>query len=175
MSRCPNCEKQARKERSSKRAAGEIEGTPDRNGRVVYFSEEEKKRRSELAKRLHAEGRFGGAAVGALGGQSLRRHRITDAVLEHFRQPDKQDLVIRAYESALKGKNKTLRLRAAGEITRIDEKVADRDRADRGGSVDPQSLTDDQLVELVAQGIEAMMAGGEMPEFIDATAEDADT
>lgn len=163
MSRCPKCEKQARQERAEAKARGEVEGKPDRNGRVVAFSEEERQRRSDLAKRMHAEGRFGGSVIGARGGSAVRRHRITDAVLEHFRKPDKQDMVINAYESALKGKNKHLRLRAAEAVTRIDEKVAERERADRGGAVDPSGMTQEELQEFVAQGLQAMIARGELP------------
>ena len=103
MSRCPTCEKNARREAAERRASGEVEGTVTANGRVVHFSEAERERRRELAKRLHAEGRFGGAVVGARGGQAVRRHRITDAVLDYFREPDKQQLVIKAFESNLKG------------------------------------------------------------------------
>jgi hypothetical protein len=162
MSRCPACEKEARAAAREARERGEREGQPDRNGRVVAFSEEERKRRSELAKRLHAEGRFGGAVIRGTGSQSPRRHRIADAVLDNFRQPDEQKLVINAYRSALKGKNKALRVRAADAVLRIDAQVAERERADRGGAVDPASMTQEELQEFVAQGLEAMMARGEI-------------
>jgi hypothetical protein len=110
MSRCPTCEKNARREAAERRASGEVAPVQATNGRLMHFSDEERKRRSELAKRLHAEGRFGGAVISSLGGQAPRRHRIADAVLDYFRQPDKQDLVIKAVESNLKGKNKPARL-----------------------------------------------------------------
>jgi hypothetical protein len=175
MARCPVCETKARKKNAAERAAGEREGKPDRNGRIVHFSDEERQRRSELAKRLRAEGKFGGAAVGRLGGQSISRHRITDSVLENFRQPEKQDLVIKAIESALKSKSKALRLRAAESVMRTEAQQDERMSRDRGGAVDPSSLNDEQLLELVAQGVEALLASGDVPTgFIDATAEDAD-
>lgn len=162
MSRCPECEKKARKERAAEREAG-VTGQPDRNGRIVHFSDEERKRRSELAKRLHKEGRFGGAVIGANGGKAIGRQRIADAVLDHFRQPDQQELVIKAYESNLKGKSKLGRLQAAEAIMR-QEKVADERMArDRGGAVDPSSMTEDELLEFVTQGISAMVARGEFP------------
>lgn len=174
MSRCPSCEKQARRERAEAKARGEVKGKPDRNGRVVAFSDEELQRRSELAKRMHAEGRFGGAVIGARGGNAVRRHRITDAVLDYFRQPDKQDLVINAYESALRGKNKHLRLRAAEAVSRIDEKVAERERADRGGAVDPAGMTQEELQEFVAQGLQAMIARGELPVDVELADDDVE-
>jgi hypothetical protein len=164
MSRCPTCEKNARRNNAEARAAGELDGAVETaNGRVVHFSEAERQRRSELAKRLHAEGRFGGSVIGARGGKAVNRHRLSDAVLDHFRQPDEQRLVVDAYRSALKGKNKHLRVRAADSLMRLDKDTAERERADRGGAVDPASMPEDELLELVQQGIEAMIARGEIP------------
>jgi hypothetical protein len=163
MSRCPTCEKNARAVAQRERESGERVGTPDRNGRVVHFSEEERQRRSELAKRLHAEGRFGGSAIGARGGQAIKRHRISDAVLDHFRQADEQKLVIDAYRSALKGKNKHLRVRAADSIMKIDKETAEREFNARGSGLDPSGMPDDELMEFVAKGLEAMIERGEIP------------
>lgn len=163
MSRCPSCEKEARATARAEREAGERNGQPDRNGRVVHFSEEERKRRSERAKKLHAEGRFGGAVVGRVGGQAARRHRIFDTVLEHFRQPAQVDLVIKAIESNLKGKNKVARLSAVRELRTAEEKQEERMRFDRGGAIDPAGMTQEELQEFVAQGLEAMIDRGEIP------------
>lgn len=164
MSRCPTCEKNARRERAAAKANGELEGaTEDRNGRVVHFSEAERQRRSELAKRLHAEGRFGGAVIGANGGRSVQRHRITDAVLEHFRKPDQQQLVLKAIESNLKGKNKPARLNAVRELRQMEQLQDERMRADRGGAVDPSGMTEEELMEFVAQGLQSMIERGEIP------------
>ena len=164
MSRCPTCEKNARTERAAARAAGDTEGAVvDRTGRVVVYSEAERQRRSELAKRLHAEGRFGGAVIGARGGQAITRHRITDAVLDHFRQPDEQKLVIDAYRSALKAKDKRLRMTAADKLLDREAKQDERLARDRGGAVDPAAMTHEELEEFVAQGLQAMIERGEIP------------
>lgn len=164
MSRCPDCEKAARKARAEARANGELEGRPDRNGRVVHYSEEERLARSERARRLHAQGRFGGAVIGASGGRAMsrERRRITDAVLEHFRQPEKQELAIKALESALKGKSKNLRLSAYRELRQTEEKAIERERADRGGSIDPAGMEMEELEEFVIQGLTAMVERGEI-------------
>lgn len=162
MSRCPKCEKAARAERRAAKAQGET-GEPDRNGRMVHFSEEERRRRSELAKRLHAEGRFGGAVIGADGGRAVKRHRITDAVVEHFRQPEQQQLVIKALEGAFKGKNKHLRLAAYRELRQTEEKAEDRMRADRGGAMDPSGMTLEELEAFVVQGVQSLIESGELP------------
>lgn len=163
MSRCPTCEKNARHERAEARAKGELDGAvATSNGRVVHFTEEERQRRSELAKKLHAEGRFGGAVVGRAGGQAPQRHRIADAVLEHFRQPELQTKVINAFESNLKGKNKTARMTAANNILRLEKEAEERMARERGGAVDPYSMTQAELEEFVLRGLEGMVARGEI-------------
>jgi hypothetical protein len=167
MSRCPACETAARKERAAQRAAGEIEGTPDRNGRVMHFSPEERQRRSDRAKELHAQGRFGGATIGANGGRAVGRHRIVDTVLEYFRQPEKQELVSKAIESNLKGKSKPARLAAVRELRFIEQMQDERLARDRGGGMDPAEMTLEALQEMVAQGLEAMIAGGQIPADIE--------
>jgi hypothetical protein len=164
MSRCPTCEKNARRERAAAKARGELDGAKtDRNGRMVVFSEEERKRRSDLAKELHAQGRLGGKVIGQRGGQAIQRHRIADAVLEHFRQPDLQAKVITAFESNLKGKNKLARMAAANNILRLEKEADERMARDRGGAVDPYSMTQEELEQFILQGIEGMIARGEVP------------
>jgi hypothetical protein len=162
MSRCPECEKQARRQAAERRAAGAVQPTETSNGRLVHFSDDERKRRSELAKRLHAEGRLGGRAASSLGGQAVRRHRIADAVLDYFRQPEKQELVVKAVESNLKGKNKPARLAAVREIRAMEKDQDERMARDRGGAVDPSGMTLEELEEFVVQGLESMMASGEI-------------
>lgn len=163
MSRCPKCEKLARQQAREEREAGQRVGKPDRNGRVVHFSEAEIERRRQLAKQLHAQGRFGGKSIGARGGQAVNRHRIADAVLDYFRQPDKQELVLKAIESNLKGKNKPARLAAVRELRAMEDGQDDRLRADRGGAADPSGKTQEQLTEFVMQGLQRMIERGEFP------------
>lgn len=163
MARCPTCEKNTRRTRIEEKADGGALGEPDRNGRMVYFSEAERKRRSDLAKQLHAQGRLGGAAIGAKGGRAVGRLRIFDNVLDHFRQPEKQDLVTKAIESNLKGKSKPARLAAVRELRFIEQMQDERLARDRGGGMDPAEMTLEQLQEVVAQGLEAMIADGQLP------------
>jgi hypothetical protein len=162
MARCQKCEKNTRRTRIEEKADGGALGEPDRNGRLVYYSEEERKRRSDLAKQLHAQGRLGGAAIGAKGGRAVGRLRIFDNVLDHFRQPEKQDLVTKAIESNLKGKSKPARLAAVRELRFIEQMQDERLRADRGGGVDPSEMSQDELMEFVAQGLGAMFERGEI-------------
>jgi hypothetical protein len=129
MSRCPECEKQARRQAAERRATGAVQPTETSNGRLVHFSDDERKRRSELAKRLHAEG---------------------------------QDLVVKAVESNLKGKNKPARLAAVREIRAMEKDQDERMARDRGGAVDPSGMTLEELEEFVVQGLESMMASGEI-------------
>jgi hypothetical protein len=70
MSRCKTCEKNARRVNAESKANGDLDGAVETsNGRIVRFSEEERKKRSERAKQLHAQGRLGGRQIGALGGR----------------------------------------------------------------------------------------------------------
>jgi hypothetical protein len=163
MSRCPTCEKNTRRTRVEEKADGGALGEPDRNGRLVHYSEAERKRRSELAKQLHAQGRLGGAAIGAKGGRAVGRLRIFDSVLDHFRQPEKQALVIKGLESNLKGKSKPARLAAIRELRFIEQMQDERLARDRGGAVDPSEMTQEELQEFVAQGLQALIERGEFP------------
>jgi hypothetical protein len=163
MARCQKCEKNTRRTRIEEKADGGALGEPDRNGRLVYYSEAERKRRSELAKQLHAQGRLGGAAIGAKGGRAVGRLRIFDNVLDHFRQPEKQDLVTKAIESNLKGKSKPARLAAVRELRQIQQMQDERLARDRGGGADPSVMTQEELQEFVAQGLQAMIERGEFP------------
>lgn len=164
MARCQTCEKNARRANAEARAAGELTGAVEtRNGRVVHFSEEERKRRSEQAKQMIADGRLGGKAVAVRGGRAVGRHRIVDSTLEYFRDPEKQALVHRAIESNLKGKSKPARLAAVRELRAMEQQQEDRMARDRGGAVDPAGMPLEELQELVAQGLEAMIASGQLP------------
>jgi hypothetical protein len=83
-------------------------------------------------------------------------------VLDYFRQPDKQDLVIKAVESNLKGKNKMARLsrraRDPGDGEGPGRAHGARPRRRRG----PQRHDVEELEEFVVQGLESMMASGEI-------------
>lgn len=150
--RCASCVKAKRRERSQTRAAGE---------EVQAYSPE---RRADLAQRardLHAQGKLGGSEFGKLGGRP-RKPRIAEAVLEHFRDGKKMDLVIAAYEGALRSRNRSLRLRAAEALGNLEQVEDKRQRDARGSGRDPADLSPEELEEFLVQGIAAMIERGEL-------------
>jgi hypothetical protein len=48
-------------------------------------------------------------------------------------------------------------------VLRVEREQDERLRADRGGALDPSSLPEDELLELVQQGLEALISSGEIP------------
>jgi hypothetical protein len=156
--RCSACVKERRRQRQEARAAGE---------EVPAFSEE---RRAELAARardLHAEGRFGGSQFGKLGGRP-RKARLADAVLEHFQDENKLKLVVAAYESALRSKDKRLRLKAATALNDLEQVEDRRQREARGSGKDPINMSPEELEEFLVQGLAGMIERGEIPTAVDA-------
>ena len=149
MTRCKQCTQERREELAQRRAGGEV---------VPTISDELRQQRSERAKKLHAEGKFGGAEFGRLGG--LGRHRINDYVLDYFRE--RPHLVAQAIEKALRSKSHGYRLRAA-ELILKDERENERAQKDnRGGATDPAEMTQEQLEEFVMQGLRAQIERGEL-------------
>lgn len=150
---CAECVKRVRRERADRRASGE---------EIEPFSEERRKEMAENAKKLHAEGRLGGSTFGKLGGRP-RKPRIADAVLEHFRESGKLDLIIQAYESNLRSRNRGQRLKAAEALSAMEFAEDKRQREARGSGKSPEEMTPDELQEFVAQGLAAMIESGELP------------
>lgn len=165
MATCIACTKRIRAERRAAKAQvkTKAKGVVESTSRSS-FSEEERQRRSERAKRLNEEGRFGGAVFGAKGARAPRRARLQDAVLEHFRSDQSRvELVVHAYESNLRSRSHSEQLRAAEALRRMEMDEDKRLRDDRGGGKDPYEMTKAELEEFVAQGLKAMMERGELP------------
>jgi hypothetical protein len=52
---------------------------------------------------------------------------------------------------------------AADKVLRTEKEADERMARDRGGAVDPYSMTQEELAAFVEQGIEGMIARGEVP------------
>lgn len=148
---CAECVKRTRKERADRRASGE---------ELPAISDERRQQMSENAKQLHAEGRLGGSKFGKLGGRP-RKPRIADAVLEYFRDPSKLDLIIAAYESNLRSRNRSSRLKAAEAINALEFAEDKRSREARGAGKSPEEMTGEELQEFLEQGLAAMIESGD--------------
>lgn len=149
MKRCKDCVKEAREERAQRRANGEM---------VPTVSDELRQQRSERARKMHAEGRFGGSEFGRRGG--LARHRINDSVLAYFR--DRQDLVNQAIERALRSKGHGYRLRAAEMLIKLDQEEEKIRQSARGAGKAPDEMTQAELEEFVTQALLSQIESGEI-------------
>lgn len=89
---------------------------------MADVSPEESQRRSELAKRLHAEGKLGGKEFGKLGGRP-RKKRAAEIVAE--KAADEAQLIVDAYIDALKSDNMNVRLQAARDWLGVELKEAE--------------------------------------------------
>lgn len=150
MTRCIECVREARRDRSERRARGEV---------VPAVTEEERKRRSQLARRLHEQGRFGGPEFGAMGGRP-RKPSVNEHLIEHFRE--RSDLIVRAVESNLRSKNKAHRMRAAEFVSKLELEHDKAQREARGQGKTPEEMTKEELQEFVAAALTARIEAGEL-------------
>ena len=155
--KCKACFDKRTSEIAERRAAGEI---------VPRVSDEERQRRSEQALRMHAEGKLGGAAYGRLGGRPRNRDRINHSLLDHFREPDKQQLIIDAVESNLRSRSKADRMKAVSFLHQVEMDEDKRLRDDRGGMKNPEEMSEEELAALLEQGIQSMLERGELGNVI---------
>lgn len=151
MKRCIECVKAARRERSERRAAGEV---------VPVVSEELRQQRSENAKRLHAEGRLGGAQFARMADHSKRKRRINDLLLEWAREHP--ELVVGVLERNLRSKNRAAGMRALEHLSKIEVESEKLDITARGAGKAPEEMAPDELREFVEQGIRAQLERGEI-------------
>src|SRR5438552_18397514 len=83
--------------------------------RKMELSEEEKKRRSELAKSLHKDGKFGGIQKGA---GRPRKQRASEVVAEGVREDGNK--ILKALREALSSKSPSIKLKAALAMLQIE-------------------------------------------------------
>lgn len=108
----------------------------------LNLSEEERRRRSELAKRLHSQGKFGGAQPGS---GRPRKKRASEIVAdEAARMADK---MIQAFDDALDKKNPaSVRVQAAKELLKIERDEAELQLKEEQAL---EGMTTRQLIELI--------------------------
>lgn len=160
MTTCVACTKEIRRTKAEKRAQGVLEGQPDKRGRVL--SDDERERRSSDLKRRHASGELDAVANGRKGGASNYRTRIVDHLLNRNREPDRLDLIDRAYERGLRSRNQGARQKAADALVAMEMAANKNAREDRGAGKSPDEMTPEELKEVVRQGIEGMLRRGEI-------------
>jgi len=129
------------------------------------LTDAERQRRSELAKRLHAEGKFGGSEFGKLGGRP-RRQRATELVAEEAR--DNAKLIVEAFKDALgKENHPNTRVRAATEWLSIEAKEEElRMKEER----QLEGMHRDQLIAQVAEKLGVLIEAGVVPQVVEGEA-----
>lgn len=126
----------------------------------MQISEEERKRRSELAKQLHQKGKFGGKQPGS---GRPRKKRASEIVAEQARA--EADEIIQVFRDSIRSDNPaSVRLNAAKEWLKIEQSEADlqlREERQLDG------LTTNQLVEMIIGRLERVQQfGGVLPDGI---------
>lgn len=149
--RCIDCTVDARKENRERRK----EGKPAKH----HISEEERKRRSDRAKQMHAEGKLNAKDDGAKGGRPKVKS-ITEYVLDEMRSEG--DLVLNALKSGLKAKSPNIKVRAAEMLMTIEGRDDDR----RSKSKSSAEMSRGELIEGIVTGILELQSRGQLPEDI---------
>jgi hypothetical protein len=126
------------------------------------LSLEERQRRSELARRLHSEGKFGGKEYGRLGGRP-RKPRATELVAEEARNSAHE--LVDAFKDALDPANHPqVRVRAATEWLNIEAKEEElRMKEER----QLEGLHRDALIARVAEKLGVLIDAGVVPDIVE--------
>lgn len=147
--RCIACVKAARN-KSTSPIAGEA---------GLQISDEERQRRSELATRLHAEGKLGGSENGKKGGRP-RAKSITEAVIEEFR--DDVEPVISALKVGLRSESDSTRVRAVQVLTNLEQQMEDRLLKARGGGKPLEEMSREELQATILEGVRRLQEQGRL-------------
>lgn len=114
--------------------------TPQKPRKKAELPEEERERRSELAKKLHAEGKFGGNQKGAGRPPKERASKyIAEKVAEDA------EAIRKALKSGLKDKSASVRIKAALALLEIERE--ERDYKDKREDRIYDELSREELVK----------------------------
>lgn len=124
----------------------------------MQISEEERRRRSELAKQLHQKGKFGGKQPGS---GRPRKKRASEIVAEQARA--EADEIIQVFRDSIRSDNPaSVRLNAAKEWLKIEQSEADLQLKEERQL---DGLTTGQLVEMIMGRLSRVQQfGGVLPE-----------
>lgn len=135
----------------------------------LNISDEERQRRSELAKRLHAKGQFGGRQPGA---GRPRKKRAAEIVAEAA--VDLADDMVASFRDGMSPKQPaSVRIKAATELLKIEHSEAEL-KIKENQQLD--GMSNEQLVALIAERFGRLADGGALPpgfdDFIEGEAEE---
>jgi hypothetical protein len=122
------------------------------------LSQEERQRRSDLARRLHAEGRFGGPQPGS---GRPRKARAAQIVAEAAKETENAKLMIASLKDALQpGQPPTVRVQAAKTWLEIEQK---EDALQLKEEVVFEGLQREQLQKELAERLLRLQDAGALP------------
>lgn len=119
----------------------------------MQLSEEERQRRSELAKKLHAEKKFGGNQKGS---GRPKKERAQEAVAEKVREEASE--IFRALKAALKSNSPSVRLKAALAMLEIETKEEEYKIKEEQRQFD--NLSKERMLELIEERIKVLKEQG---------------
>lgn len=125
------------------------------------LSEEERERRSALARRLHQEGRFGGAEYGKLGGRP-RKKRASEIVADEAKENAQK--IVNAFLDALdEEKHIDTRVRAAKQWIEIEQREEALQMEEEKSL---EGLRRDQLVRMTVEKLSKLAERGVLPQQV---------
>jgi broad specificity phosphatase PhoE len=135
----------------------------------LNISDEERQRRSELAKRLHAQGQFGGRQPGS---GRPRKKRAAEVVAEGAAERGEQ--ILQVFDDAMSSKQPaSVRVKAATELLKIEHSEAEL-KIKENQALD--GMSNEQLVALIAERFGRLQSAGALPpgmeDFIELEAEE---
>lgn len=123
-----------------------------------YYSPEERRRRSEMAKKLHAEGKLGGKDIGRRGGLAPKKKRAGAYVREKAQKNPAQ--IWRALAAGLQSPDPETQRKAAMAILEVERKDEELSLAE---AVAYEKMRQDELIERVIGSLSKLGLAGKLP------------
>lgn len=128
------------------------------------LTEEERQRRSELAKKMHAEGKFGGAQPGS---GRPRKRRATEVINEKIEKD--AELIYYRLKESLDSDSEANKLKAIQIMLETAKTEMDYQQKEKRNLDD---LSEEDLIQLITAGVGKLNEGGDLPFDFESTAEE---
>jgi hypothetical protein len=131
-------------------------GKETKERKKMELSPEEKKRRSELAKKLHEEGKFGGPQKNA---GRPKKDRAQEVVAEKIR--DSGNEIFNALKSALESDSPSVKLKAALAMLDVENSEVEHQRKE--AKEDFEDATKEELIQFIIPKLKEFVEAGLIP------------
>lgn len=128
------------------------------------ITDEERQRRSELAKQMHEQGKFGGKQPGA---GRPRKRRVTEVLNEKIEGD--ANLIYERLKESLDSESEVNKLKAIQIMLDTAKSEMDYQQKEKRNLED---MSEEDLIALIASGVGKLNEGGELPFDFDTTAEE---